>query len=62
MAVPHGATPQRKAFYLYPVPTSEKLTGLKITLVAAYVWRTALDGTTRPSAVFSSANRFLVMS
>jgi Omp85 superfamily domain len=46
-------TPQRKAFYLYLVPTSEKLTGLKLTLVGAYLWRTALDGTTRPSAVFN---------
>ena len=53
VAAPHGRTPQRKAFYLYLVPTSEKLTGLKLTLVAAYLWRTALDGTTRPSAVFN---------
>jgi len=44
--------PQRKAFYVYLVPTSEKLTGLKLTLVGAYLWRTALDGTTRPSAIF----------
>lgn len=43
---------QRRAYYLYPVPTSEKLTGFKLTLVAAYLWRTALDGITRPSAVF----------
>jgi outer membrane protein assembly factor BamA len=52
MAVPHGRTPQRKAFYLYPVPTSEKLTGFKLTLIGAYLWRSALDGTTRPSTVF----------
>jgi hypothetical protein len=51
-AVRHATKPQRKAFYLYPVPTSEKLTGFKLTLVAAYLWRTALDGTTRPSAIF----------
>ncbi len=44
--------PQRRAYYLYPVPTSEKLTGFKLTLVAAYLWRTALDGITRPSTVF----------
>jgi hypothetical protein len=49
---PAAATPQRKAFYFYPVPTGEQLTGLKITLVGAYLWRTALDGTTRPSAIF----------
>ena len=47
-----AATPQRKAFYFYPVPTGEQLTGLKITLVGAYLWRTALDGTTRPSTIF----------
>jgi hypothetical protein len=35
------------------VPSSDKLTGFKVTLVAAYLWRTALDGTTRPSAVFN---------
>ena len=52
VAAPRAATPQRKAFYFYPVPTSEELTGLKLTLVGAYLWRTALDGTTRPSAVF----------
>src|SRR5262245_4262673 len=52
VAAPHSNTPQRKAFYFYPVPTSEELTGLKLTLVAAYLWRTALDGTTRPSAIF----------
>src|SRR5882724_3040893 len=46
-------TPQRKAIYVYPVPSSDKLTGFKVTLVAAYLWRTALDGTTRPSAVFN---------
>jgi hypothetical protein len=45
-------TPQRRAFYLYLVPTSEKLTGFKLTLVAAFLWRTALDGITRPSADF----------
>jgi len=49
---PAAATPQRKAFYFYPVPTGEQLTGLKLTLVGAYLWRTALDGTTRPSAIF----------
>ena len=52
VAAPHSNTPQRKAFYFYPVPTSEELTGLKLTLVAAYLWRTSLDGTTRPSAIF----------
>jgi len=52
VAAPDSNTPQRKAFYFYPVPTSEELTGLKLTLVAAYLWRTALDGTTRPSAIF----------
>ena len=50
--VARPSTPQRRAYYLYPVPTSEKLTGFKLTLVAAYLWRTALDGTTRPSTVF----------
>ena len=45
-------TPQRKAIYFYPVPTGEQLTGLKLTLVGAYLWRTAMDGTTRPSAIF----------
>jgi hypothetical protein len=50
--VARPSPPQRRAYYLYPVPTSEKLTGFKLTLVAAYLWRTALDGTTRPSAVF----------
>jgi outer membrane protein assembly factor BamA len=43
---------QRRARYIYPVPTSEKVTGFKLTLVGAYLWRTALDGTTRPSTVF----------
>jgi hypothetical protein len=43
---------QRHARYVYPVPTSEKLTGLKLTLIVAYLWRSALDGTTRPSTVF----------
>ena len=46
------STPQRRAYYLYPVPTSEKLTGFKLTLVAAYLWRTVLDGITRPSTIF----------
>jgi hypothetical protein len=50
--VARPSPPQRRAYYLYPVPTSEKLTGFKLTLVAAYLWRTALDGITRPSAVF----------
>lgn len=50
--VARPSTPQRRAYYLYPVPTSEKLTGLKLTLVAAYLWRTALDSITRPSAIF----------
>ena len=50
--VARRSTPQRRAYYLYPVPTSEKLTGFKLTLVAAYLWRTALDGITRPSAIF----------
>ena len=66
VAARHGPTPQRKAFYLYPVPTSEKLTGFKIMLIGAYLWRTALDGTTRPSAVFSNwaytANHQLLIS
>jgi hypothetical protein len=44
---------QRRAKYFYPVPTSEQLTGFKLTLIAAYLWRTALDGTTRPSAAFT---------
>jgi len=51
-AVAGTPSPQRRAFYLYPVPTSEKLTGLKLTLVAAFLWRTALDGNTRPSTAF----------
>jgi outer membrane protein assembly factor BamA len=52
VAAPHRPTPQRHAWYFYPVPTSEKLTGFKLTLIGAYLWRTALDGTTRPSTVF----------
>jgi hypothetical protein len=39
--------------------------GLKLTLVSAYLWRTALDGTTRPSAVFNhsayTANKQLLI-
>lgn len=50
--VARPSTPQRRAYYLYLVPTSEKLTGFKLTLVAGYLWRTALDGITRPSAIF----------
>jgi outer membrane protein assembly factor BamA len=51
MATPERP-PQRHARYVYAVPTSEKLTGLKVSLIGAYLWRTALDGTTRPSTVF----------
>jgi hypothetical protein len=51
-AAPGRPTLQRHARYVYAVPTSEKLTGFKLTLIGAYLWRTALDGTTRPSTVF----------
>jgi Omp85 superfamily domain len=52
IAAPVRPTLQRHAWYVYAVPTSEKLTGLKVTLIGAYLWRTALDGATRPSTVF----------
>jgi Omp85 superfamily domain len=47
-----GPALQRSAWYIYPVPTSERLTGLKLTLIAAHLWRAAMDGTTRPSTVY----------
>jgi hypothetical protein len=52
ISAPVRPTLQRHARYVYIVPTSEKLTGLKLTLIGAYLWRTALDGTTRPSTIF----------
>jgi Omp85 superfamily domain len=51
-AAQEGPALQRSAWYIYPVPTTERLTGLKLTLIVAHLWRTEMDGTTRPSTVY----------